>query len=170
MTDWNSIVKKHGPVAWQAGFRLLGNPADADDCLQEALFTAFEMESKEPIRNWPALLQHLATARALDILRRRKRQAASPLDLSEVSQSSGDRDNPLQRAADAELVDRLLEAVTELPPQQAQMFCLRHLSGLSYREISEALVVSVDAVGVNLHRAAAALRELLHRPAGRLRE
>jgi RNA polymerase sigma-70 factor (ECF subfamily) len=168
MTDWNFIVGDHGPVAWQAAYRLLGSAADADDCLQEALFSAFEMEAREPIRNWPGLLQHLATARALDSLRCRKRQAGSPIT-GNVAKTTGDSEDPMQKAADAELVDRLLESLAELPPQQAQTFCLRHLSALSYREIAQASGLSVDAVGVQLHRAAAALRELLDRPVGRLR-
>ena len=57
--------------------------------------------------------------------------------------------------------ERLRAALCDLSPQQAAVFCLRWLSELSYEEIASELELSVDAVGVTLHRARARLQELL---------
>ncbi len=32
--DWKTILERDGPTAWRAAYRLLGNAADADDCLR----------------------------------------------------------------------------------------------------------------------------------------
>ena len=48
-----------------------------------------------------------------------------------------------------------------MPPNQAEAFCLHHLEEWSYREIAGHLAISVDAVGVLLHRARKRLRERL---------
>ena len=69
--------------------------------------------------------------------------------------------DPVQQAVANELSERLRAALAELPPQHSQSFCLRYISGLSYQEISAQMEISIDAVGVNLHRARGRLRELL---------
>lgn len=56
---------------------------------------------------------------------------------------------------------KLQEAVARLPEQEAQAFCLRYLSGMSYRLIANQLGVSTGAAGVALHRARTKLRRLL---------
>ena len=74
MTDWKTIVDQHGQLVWATAWRLLGNPADALDCFQETFLEAIKVARREPVGDWGALLRHLATARALDLLRVRCRQ------------------------------------------------------------------------------------------------
>ena len=160
--DWPGIVRAYGPVVWRTAYRLLGREADAADCFQDTFVSALDVAAREPVRDWPGLLQRLATARALDQLRRRVRErgrrSAEPDPWEHLpSGESG----PVQRAEAAELGERLRVALTGLPPQQGEVFCLRCLNGLSYDEIAAQTRMSIDAVGVNLHRARGKLRELL---------
>jgi RNA polymerase sigma-70 factor (ECF subfamily) len=68
---------------------------------------------------------------------------------------------PWQATLDEELAERLRLALAELPPDWAEVFCLNRLEDLSYREIADALRISVDSVGVRLHRARERLKRLL---------
>jgi RNA polymerase sigma-70 factor (ECF subfamily) len=68
---------------------------------------------------------------------------------------------PVQEAEAAELAGRLRHALTQLPPQQSQAFCLRHLNGMDYAEIALEMGVTIDAAGSLLHRARAHLGEML---------
>jgi len=68
---------------------------------------------------------------------------------------------PVQHAQKAELSARLRQALTQLPPREAEVFCLRFLDDLTYRQIGEQLNLETNAVGVLLHRARAKLREHL---------
>ncbi|MEJ2703700.1 MAG: sigma-70 family RNA polymerase sigma factor, partial [Sedimentisphaerales bacterium] len=77
MVDWNTIIEEHGPAVWQTAYRLLGNHADASDCFQETFVSALGFCRRQRVRNFPALLARLATARAIDQLRRRFRQVQS---------------------------------------------------------------------------------------------
>jgi len=159
MPDWQEILGQEGPAAWRTAYRLLGNRADADDCLQEALLAALEVSRREEVRHWRALLQHLATARALDRLRARDRSPRGQVaDWNTVADSAPP---PSRGAEDAELAEWLRAALARLAPTQAEVFCLHCLEGQSYQEIARRLDVSVDAVGVHLHRARKHLRELL---------
>ena len=158
---WPDVVRVHGPTVWRTALAILNNEADAADCFQETFQAAVTASAKRPVRFWPAFLKRIATARALDMLRRRisgRKRYESSDDLSAIAAGGP---GPVQCAESRELAERLRRALGRLPELQSEIYCLRHLSELSYEEIASELGVSVDAVGVNLHRASARLRELL---------
>ncbi len=159
--DWQAIIKEHGPAVWQTAYRLLGDHADAADCFQETFVSAFSICRRQRVRNFAALLVRLATARAIDQLRRRFRRSrcsASPDGWAAVHSESP---CPSQQAQERELAGRVRQLVSQLPPQEAQVFCLRYLNDMSYREIADELGINTNAAGVLLHRARARLREAL---------
>ena len=160
MTDWSSIVREHGPLVWRTVFRLLNRHADAADCFQQTFLAAVELAEKQPVRDWPALLRRLATARAIEQLRLRYRSAArnAPLTDAEVDPSVPD---PLVHAAGGELADRLREALAAIDPRQAAAFCLTALDGLSNAEAGEAMGVSANHANVLVYRARRSLRGLM---------
>jgi RNA polymerase sigma-70 factor (ECF subfamily) len=161
MADWSEIVRQHGPLVWRTVWRLLGHDADAADCFQRTFLSAVELARSEEIRDWPAVLKRLATARALEQLRRRCRAQArlSPLrDDPPVENMAG---GPFDSAAAGELAERLRQALATIDPQQAQVFALACLEGWSYREIAAQLGITVNHVGVLLNRARAILRDRL---------
>ena len=158
--DWPAMVRDFGPLVWKTASRLLHNEADVSDCFQETFVSALEFSRKQTVTNWPGLLQRIATARALDVLRRRGRNrivADNDLDDRHPSRNPG----PAQQAEDADLAERLRRALTDLPAQQSQAFCLRHLDGMDYVEIASQMQITVDAAGSLLHRARARLGEML---------
>ena len=161
MIDWLGIAREHAPLVWRTVYRLLSNEADASDCFQETFVSAMQVANRQEVTNWPGLLQKLATRRALDCLRRRIRdrvRLTTPVNWENFV--VGDA-QPSQQAETAELAEQLRRLLSQLPPQQAEVFCLRHLNELSYEQIGLELGLSVDAVGVTLHRARARLRELV---------
>jgi RNA polymerase sigma-70 factor (ECF subfamily) len=160
MTDWESILRADGPAVWRTARRLVGNDADADECFQEAFIGAVEFSRGHPVQNWRALLTKLATARAIDHLRRRIRRGSreEAADWEKVAHAGS---LPSEQAEVAELSQLLRNALTEIPPQQAEVFCLACLSGWSHAEIAQHLAISVDSVGVTVHRARQKLRRLL---------
>ena len=159
MVDWQVIIKKHGPVVWQTAYRLLGNHADAADCFQETFVSALEFCRRQRVRNFSALLSRLATARAIDQLRRRFRRSRSETDPADWAALQSTNPCPDERAQQKELTDWLRESLSQLPPQEAQAFCLWYLNDMSYRQIANELDIKTNAAGVLLHRARAKLRE-----------
>lgn len=160
MIDWQEIVREHGPAVWRTTYRVLGNQADAEECFQEAFLGAVQVARRQGVKNWRSLLQRLAAARAVDRLRQRYRR-----DQIESAAACEPRLHvtppPEQVAEDREFSERLRRVLIQLPANQAEAFCLQCLEGWSYEEIGEQLGVSVNAVGVLLHRARERLRELL---------
>jgi RNA polymerase sigma-70 factor (ECF subfamily) len=164
MPDWHEIIERDGEAVWRTAYRLLGNRADADECFQEAFLDALEVARREPVEHWGALLRRLASARAVDRLRRRYRRGDHQ-PAADWDALPGPAPRPDQVLEDAELAERLRRALACLPAKQAQVFVLHCLEEWSYQETARRLAISVDSVGVLLHRARKRLRQLLGDPA-----
>ena len=163
--DWQAIVSRHGGIVWQTAWRLLRNEAEAADCYQDTFLAAIQIANREPVLNWPAMLRCLATNNALTRLRQRHEiHPASVAELMTLSAGSSDPHTDLEAA---ELREQLDQSLAALPAQQAEVFCLRFFSEMSYDEIARELGISRSAVGVLLHRARSRIGSSLgpmHRP------
>jgi RNA polymerase sigma-70 factor (ECF subfamily) len=160
MIDWNELMHREGSAVWRTAYRLVRNEADADECFQETFLAALELSNRQSVRNWPALLQRLATCRAIDRLRKRlrreRREEIVDLALAEAADA-----DPSQQMEVAELTSALRWALAQLPARQAEVFCLHELGDWSYQQIADQLGKSANSVGVILHRAREKLQELL---------
>ena len=164
MTDWSNIVRQHGPLVWNTAYRLLSNDADASDCFQEAFVSAWKLSRRETVRHWPALLKRLTTARALERLRGRYRQADRYEAWPESPMIDDGTPDPSQRATQEELADQLRRALTQIDSQQAEVFCLCVFEEQEYRAVAEQTGLTVNHVGVLLHRAKKSLQDLMSNP------
>lgn len=169
MTNWDAIVANDGPMVWRTLWRLLANRADVEECFQETFLAALKFSHRETVESWPAVLCRLATARAMDRLRKRYRrgdrwhncvdgEGSASHRLAEATSTDA---GPVEHAAAAELSERLREALSQLPEKQAEAFSLHALCGWSHREIGQRTEMTENAVGVTIHRARQRLRELL---------
>jgi RNA polymerase sigma-70 factor (ECF subfamily) len=161
MTDWEGILRDESPAVWRTLWRLLGHRADVDECFQETFLRALDYARRTDVRHWSALLQRVATAKAVDRLRQRYRFRGAVDDSADADGVASSRPGPVDLAVAAELSERLRRALARLPEVQAEAFCLHALSGWSYDEIGRQTGMSSTAVGVTIHRARKRLRELL---------
>jgi RNA polymerase sigma factor (sigma-70 family) len=168
MTDWDAIVAKHGACVWTILWRLLADHSDVEDCFQETFISAWKVSRSQHVKRWPALLGRLATARAMDRLRNRyrhggQRHAFQGEDSAghRLEEAASTDSGPVERAVATELVERLREALAQLPDRQANMFYLYVICGWSQRELSDEMQMTENAVGVTIHRARQRIREML---------
>jgi RNA polymerase sigma-70 factor (ECF subfamily) len=168
MIDWEDIAKRHGPLVWRTVYRLLGTGPGAvesvRECFQETFVTALDYARRNDVRNWPGLLQRIATTRALDVIASRKaersRRIGNNLETN-FDRVPSPRAGPEAAAEHAETMDRFRVALADLPAGQREAFSLRHFSQMSYEEIANETGLSIDAVGVAIHRARGRLKESL---------
>src|SRR5687767_1790771 len=144
MTDWDGILSREGPAVWRTVYRLLGRRADAEDCFQETFLAALqawreEAEAGREVASPRALLQRLATARAIDRLRSRYRRGGREQEVDHdrgLDALPGSHRGPQEHAASTELASSLRTALASIPERQAEVFCLHCLDGWSYDEIA----------------------------------
>ncbi len=159
--DWQTIVTEHGSLVWRTAHRLLANQEDVADCFQEAFLAAFELAQRQRVRNMAALLTRLATMRAIDRIRRQSRARRREVEMDNWQDLPSGAAGPLRCSQNRELAEQLAASLSQLPAQEANVFCLRYLSNMSYREIARQLDIKTATAGVLLHRARTKLRQML---------
>jgi RNA polymerase sigma factor (sigma-70 family) len=100
-------------------------------------------------------LYRTTTRASIDILRRnRRRGIEEEFDSTHGGPIEDRADDPLVRVLRGERIAEVRTALAGLKVEKAQMLLLRH-SGLSYREIAEAMQINAKSVGKILARAEA---------------
>ena len=161
MTDWEAVVSQHAEIVQRTVYRLVGNHADAWDCIQDTFLDAVKIERREGVRNWPALLRRLATARSLDLLRLRYRQRGQGNSDVDLDEAICREPNPCHHAEANELAERLRAVLGRLPSRQAEVFCLSCFEQMSCEEVARRLGISPTATRMLLSRARRRLQKLL---------
>lgn len=154
--EWAEIVREHGPPTYRTAWRILQQAQDCEDVVQDVFAEAHRVHMRTPITHWRTFLDRLATFRALDALRRRKKNGAMRRRLTESVSADPENDLMLQ-----ELRERLRVAIAELPERQAAVLCLSHFEQRTNLDIAEILGITPNAVGLALHKARTTLRQLL---------
>jgi RNA polymerase sigma-70 factor (ECF subfamily) len=163
VNDWAEIVEQHGPDVWRTAYRLLSDRDDASDCYQETFLQAVEYSRRQTVTRWPAVLRRMATARAIDLLRRRYRSDRRSESLSLlVDEPIGSGPAPDANAQLRESLEQLRQALVEIPTAQAEAFWLSEVEMLSHADIGGQLRIKSSQVAVLLHRAKQRLRKLLN--------
>ena len=160
------------PSLYRRAYRILGNAADAEDAVQDALLAAYthlhQFRGQAKISTWLTTIV-LNCARLQ--LRRRPRQVHVSLDDSSgelqslsVSERLADhRPNPEDECTESELSARLTHLHSYLSPTQRRTFQLRDVDGLSVRETARILGMPTGTVKAQSARARQKLKQLMRR-------
>jgi len=142
---------------------LLSSADEAEDVTQEVLVRLWSSGPAIPLERLGAWLLRVTRNACLDHLRRRRRQrrfvpvAAADTDLEVASRAPG----PEVLATASQLGRRLIVGLGRLTEPQRSIVILRHIEGLSCREIGEIVDMTEGSVRVALHRARRRLRNEL---------
>jgi RNA polymerase sigma-70 factor, ECF subfamily len=160
------------PLLHRTAYRYLGNVADAEDAVQDALLSAYkhldQFRGQAQMSTWlVAIVSNCARMQ----LRRRPRQIHVSLNdqfgdeegytLSERLVHFGP--SPEEEYRNAELHEHLMQLVEELSPPLRRAFQLRDLDGLSTSEAAHILGVVDGTVKAQVARARAKLTRLVRR-------
>ncbi len=150
--------------------RLLKNPEDARDAVQEAFLSAYrhagEFAGGCQVGTW--LHRIVVNAALMKIRSRSRRPEASIEELLPRFQQDGHHAEPASRWRTAEEVLEREErqalvrsCIAQLPESYRTVLLLRDIEELDPAEVAAQLGISTNAVNVRLHRARQALRTLL---------
>lgn len=149
MSDsWEEFVTEHLRTVLAAAVRVLGSAMDAEDVAQEVFVEVFRSGRRAELFEQPALVRTIATRRALDRLRQRR--PTWTLGQREISTNGSD---PVERAIANELSERVRFLLGDLPPREAEVFCLACFEQLSHAEVARVLGISPGAVAKALCKA-----------------
>jgi RNA polymerase sigma-70 factor (ECF subfamily) len=170
--ELRDVLSRHLPSFYRNAYRQLGNAADAEDAVQDALLSAYkhldQFKGQAQMSTW---LTTIVTNCARMQLRRRPRQVHVSLDerfgeeqeFSLSDQLQAGEPSPEDESRASELHRNLLRFVAQLSPSLRKAFELRELDGLSTTEAAHVLGVADGTVKAQLARARAKLRRLMSR-------
>lgn len=163
------LVDMYAAPIYRVCFSILGNQADAQDCVQETFLKAFctiaSFRQSSAFYTW---LYRIAANCCYDVLRRSRRQPARSLDEpletqdGEIHLELADADPlPDEALARKETVGTVRAAIAELPDNLRRILVLRDIEDLSYEDIARLEGLRPGTVKSRLFRARLQLAERL---------
>jgi RNA polymerase sigma-70 factor, ECF subfamily len=152
---------------YRLAVRMVGH-VDAEDVVQDALLAAWRSLASFEGSSFRAWIFRIATNRALDRLRSRRRHPELPLDPPAEESDERSWAEPAAPgpeladiAADREALGVVEEALATLPAEQRAVLLLRDIEGFAYEEIAMITAVEIGTVKSRIHRGRLAVRNAL---------
>jgi RNA polymerase sigma-70 factor (ECF subfamily) len=143
LAGFAELYDRHYEAVFRAALRVTGNPADAEDVLQTVFLRVLARGGDVQELALPgAYFRRAAVNAAVDVLRRREVHAESIYD---------DRAHAAIQPS-LLLKERLRRAIAVLDSEDASLFLLRHVEGLSNEELAGMFQIEKNNVAVRLHR------------------
>ena len=163
LVAFEELYRAHAGKLFSVACRMVGNPADAEDLLQEIFLAAHRkldgFRGESALGTW---LYRLATNQILDYVRSRAARTSQLTDglddASVLADALGHRigDRAIAR------VD-LERALAQLPEGCRAAFVLHDVEGLEHSEVGEILGIAEGTSKSQVHKARLRLRSLLRR-------
>lgn len=148
---FDRLIDESLPMLRNTAYGILGNAADADDAVQEALLKAWKkytiFHSKAKLSSWVC---RITINVAYDMLRQKKKEAEK---LEQYSPEENDHDESRLNA--------LEDAIQKLPETYRIPLTLLCYSGISGEEAAQKLGCNVNTFYWRISRAKELLREML---------
>jgi RNA polymerase sigma-70 factor, ECF subfamily len=167
--EFARLVEANYEMIYRLAIRMVNDPQDAEDILQETFLKAYRhlkgFDGRSRLSTW---LYRIATNEALMFLRRKKLDTISIDETSDTAE--GDKEPvqivdwccmPEEEMMSSEAKSYLDQAISKLAPNLRVVFVLRDIQGLDTQEVSQVLDLSETAVKTRLSRARMQLREEL---------
>jgi RNA polymerase sigma-70 factor (ECF subfamily) len=164
------ILASDLPSLYRRANRILGNAADAEDAVQDALLAAYthlhQFRGQAQISTW--LTTIVLNCARLQLRRRRghvhlslDESTGEPRPLSVSERIADHRPNPEDEYRGSELSTRLALLHSQLSPTLRRTFLLRDVEGFSIRETARIVGVPTGTVKARSARARQRLKELM---------
>lgn len=170
---FNRLVVQYQELVFNVAYRIMGDPAVAEDVAQETFITAYQSLRSFRGGSFKSWLMRVATNRCYDELRRRKRRPQTSLDeMMDENESfaflRSPNDSPEMHRQRVELALAIEQCLQGLPDDQRIVTVLGDVEGYDYNEIATITKTSLGTVKSRLSRARAKLRDCLQAIGGEL--
>ena len=147
LAGFAELYERHYEAVFRAALRVTGRPADAEDVLQTVFLRVIAQGARggdvADVAQPAAYFRRAAVNAAVDVLRRRELHAESAYD--DLAPHAAVQPPWL-------LKERLRRAIAAVDSDDASLFLLRHVEGLSIEELAGMFQIEKNNVAVRLHR------------------
>jgi RNA polymerase sigma-70 factor (ECF subfamily) len=159
---FRSLVERHSRYVFSVAYRLTGSAEDAEDIVQTTFLKAYRQlsrfEARADFRTW---LHKIAMNCSIDLVRSRRYREVQgrddwEADLAEAT--PGLSPGPDRLLLSSEIRDRVRDGLAQLTASERAAFTLRHVEGLSIREVAQAMGLKTEAAKNSIFRAVKKMR------------
>ena len=164
--DFEDLARPAEAGLYRHVLRIVGTTAEAEDIVQDALFSAWRSISSFQGGSFRAWLYRIATNRSIDVIRARRRRGELPLEPAddedvEWAEPVAEGPDPAEIASHGEALAIVEAALGQVAPEQRAALLLRDIEGFSYEEIAQITVSEIGTVKSRIHRARLSVRNAL---------
>jgi RNA polymerase sigma-70 factor (ECF subfamily) len=162
-----ALVAEARPRALAVAVKVLRNPDDAEDAVQDAFFKVWRylgrFEGRSSFSTW---IHRIVMNASLDLLRRQSCRPETHVESEDPTESRTpepiDEETPEDTLAEAQTGALVRSALQALSPLHRQALTLREFEDQSYEEIAQSSQIPIGTVMSRLHHARRKLAEELH--------
>ena len=156
---FGELVRRHQRTAWRIAHRFLGDPAEAEDVVQEAFLRILAAAPRyKPSAAFPTYLYRVVTRLCTDYSRKKR-----PIFTDSFPETVDPSPDPAAALVNKRRDALIRKALDALPSRQRMVVILKYYEGLSYGDISRAMGTTVKAVERLLDHARTTLQDSLSR-------
>lgn len=169
MQSFEQLVIKYKDKIAKTVYSIINNVSDVDDVVQDIFLIVYKsVRSFKGNSSFSTWLYRITVNRCYQELRKRKtRNQINETDFNgETAAEIGSilpsqEENMEDKMIRNELRENIQKTLNTLPEKYRVIFILKNINGLSYKEISETMNISMDKVKIWLFRARQKLEEQL---------
>ncbi|TQV71558.1 sigma-70 family RNA polymerase sigma factor [Aliikangiella marina] len=161
---FQELVDTYSHKLYSAAYRILGDRAHAEDCIQEVFLKIYrKIDSFDDRSKFSTWLYSITVNTAIDMQRSMARhQHTQPLETSVIEKTeSKHQETPEAEHWQRDLSKLTQKALAELSEDLRMAFLLKHFDGRSIEEISQILEINPNTVKNRIFRAVNQLKKLM---------
>jgi RNA polymerase sigma-70 factor, ECF subfamily len=162
---FRSLVERHSRYAYNVAYRLTGSASDAEDVVQIAFLKAYQQlgrfEARADFRTW---LHRITVNCAIDLIRTRRSREIADVDPHEepvADRTVSTAPPPDRLLLSAQIREHVTQGLSGLTANERLAFTLRHVEGLSIKDVAEAMGLKTEAAKNSIFRAVRKMRTAL---------
>lgn len=163
---FEDLLAEHADRVYAHVARIVGPGPEAEDVVQDACISAWRSISSFEGTSFRAWLFRIATNRAIDVVRARRRRGELPLEPADDEEVAwAEPASPgaelAELAGDREALRVVQEVLDRIPAEQRAAVLLRDVEGFDYAEIARITASELGTVRSRIHRGRIAVRNEL---------
>lgn len=157
---FRELVQRHMKQAYDLAYGFAHDHDDAEDIAQEAFVRVYHsIHSFRREAGFKTWLYRIVTNVSLDRLKQKRRKSRRQVEIDHPA--TAELTVQLNDMQQVDLTMHIERALHELPTLQRAVIILRHMDGLSTKQVSHILRCSEGTVKTHLHRGLKKMRQLL---------
>lgn len=160
---FEDLLVQHADRVYAHVARIVGPGPEAEDVVQDACISAWRSIASFEGTSFRAWLFRIASNRAIDVVRARRRRGELPLEPAEDeeviwAEPAAPGPELAELAGDREALRVVQEVLERIPAEQRAAVLLRDVEGFDYAEIARITASELGTVRSRIHRGRIAVR------------